>query len=61
MRIPINCNDMLTDILKMKRDLEDLTHRVRNYLQGTEAQFIAYESPFISNLVYKYQKIGMKC
>jgi hypothetical protein len=45
----------------MKKELEEMTLRVKVYLPGHgDNQNITYESPFTANILNRYQKLGIK-
>jgi hypothetical protein len=60
LRIPLNNKETLQEISKIRKDIEDLTVKVRASFGDASNPTIMFESPYLEEVLNKYQLIGVR-
>ena len=58
-RLPLNNQNMLNEICVMRRQLDELTKKVRSFLESSDSTML-YNSPYVLDLVTQYHSVGVR-
>ena len=59
LRVPLNSREQLQEIASMRKQLEDLTNKVKHFLEFSDST-INYTSPFVEDLLVRYSFLGIR-